>query len=475
MADLLGTTFSVGNGLSSGGSSNSQLLVDAFRRTRQPEVDALTTKKQTLERSQVFYNRLRSGLQALTTQIDSFLSPSTNSDAVDRFRRKNSTSSDTATLTVATKPGAVVGATQVKVDRLAANDILVSNRVNREDTVGFAQGTYTFELASGSTSKEVTVEFDGTETNDKALAKIVSAINGTDDLGITASVVRDTGSTARLTLTAKTSGTENAVRVVNDGANILSQFGLTSSLSSDPAARTAFTTTAAGYSKANSSELDSQIQVNGITITRSTNKVEDAIEGLTFTLLKPQDATANPITVNTATDPQGVASSIRPLIDAYNSTIRLFNENQATTRGDFSVRLLQSDFRSISRNSFGTGDYKFLSDIGLKFSTDGTLAIDKIDVLQKAVEDNPEAVNEMMTNFARALQGRTSTLVGDKGLISSRTTSLGSQITAVNRQSKQLTERIDKQAESLRREYESIQRVFLQAQAQFSSFSAFTL
>ena len=45
MSDILGTAFSVGNGLSSGSESNTDLLISAFRRTKQPQIDALNKRK----------------------------------------------------------------------------------------------------------------------------------------------------------------------------------------------------------------------------------------------------------------------------------------------------------------------------------------------------------------------------------------------------------------------------------------------
>jgi len=44
MSDLLGTALSVGNGLSSGSQSSNDMLIEAFRKTKQAGLDALKTK-----------------------------------------------------------------------------------------------------------------------------------------------------------------------------------------------------------------------------------------------------------------------------------------------------------------------------------------------------------------------------------------------------------------------------------------------
>ena len=95
MADLLGTALSVGNGLSSGSQSSSDLLIESFRRTKQPDIDALKNKQTTLENRQVFLNKFRTQLDTLTARADTFFAEG----AAASFNTKKVTVSDPSVLT----------------------------------------------------------------------------------------------------------------------------------------------------------------------------------------------------------------------------------------------------------------------------------------------------------------------------------------------------------------------------------------
>ena len=95
MSDLLGTALSVGNGLSNGSQSSSDLLIESFRRTKQPDIDALKNKQFTLENRQVFLNKLRTQLEILTAKADTLFTV----EAPASFNTKKVTVSDTSVLT----------------------------------------------------------------------------------------------------------------------------------------------------------------------------------------------------------------------------------------------------------------------------------------------------------------------------------------------------------------------------------------
>lgn len=105
MADLLGTALSVGNGLSQTGQSSTDLLLAAFRRTKQGELDALKSKQSALESRQVFFAQLRTRLQALQGKADEFK----QSGAAANFSRYKAVSSDAATLGVTAANDALAG------------------------------------------------------------------------------------------------------------------------------------------------------------------------------------------------------------------------------------------------------------------------------------------------------------------------------------------------------------------------------
>ncbi len=471
MADLLGTALSVGNGLSSGSQSTSDLLIESFRRTKQPDIDALQTKKSTLENRQIFLNKFRTQLETLTAKADTFFA----TDAASTFNTKKVTVSDSSVLTATASGSAVTGIGTVKVDRLATNDILVSSRKNLSDAYVYA-GT-TKSITINSVTSDVT--FDSTDTNETAFAKIAAAVNANSSSTVSASVIKDTSSTLRLTFTSKTTGATNQVNFT-DG-EILADAGISAAaLNPNTATRTQSTATGAGFRLGNVNDLDAQIQINGIQVTRDKNTFSDVLEGITLTLQKIQSADDSPVTLTTAVDTDTLAGSIiQPFLDTFNNTLRYLKQDPATLRSDSSIRSVYSKLRSLVSEPIttsGDGNPKYLTDIGIKIGADGILTVSDKTTLQSFLESNPLKISNLFTTadgFAAKTKSALSTLIGSDGLISTRSSSLQSQITQVSNRKAVLQKRVDTQANSLRKEYEKMQQNYLTAQNQFSLLSGF--
>lgn len=472
MSDILGTAFSVGNGLSSGSESNTDLLISAFRRTKQPQIDALNKRKTDLENRQTFLNGFRTRLEDLQSKFTSFNDVSANT----KFFASKTTSSDNSVLSTSTDTTAVAGTYSLKVNRLATNDVLVSSRKNKNAASTLAGTTQNFEILGITYSAEFGVD----DTNETAFTKIAAAINGDATSKIRASVVKDTSSTVRLSFTSKTTGTEENITFTD--SEVLNDLGITvAGLNPNTDARQVLSATNAGYQKANKSDLDASLTLDGIEVTRSTNTIADLITGVTLTLQKGQSLTDNPITLTTNKDAEGVAKNvIQPLLDSFNDTLRYLNNNTSQLRADPALQGFRSRLRGViseSVSSAGNNNPKYLTELGITIAVDGTLSISDRKKLDDLLADNPQKVADLFTGndgVASKLERVLNGFLGDTGLINSRTTDLRSQIVSVGTRTKDVQQRIDAQAESLRKEYENLQRNFLKAQSQFSALSAFT-
>jgi flagellar hook-associated protein 2 len=472
MSDILGTAFSVGNGLSSGSESNTDLLISAFRRTKQPQIDALNKRKTDLENRQTFLNGFRTRLEDLQSKFTTFNDVS----ASTKFFASKTTSSDNSVLSTSTDTTAVAGTYSLKVNRLATNDVLVSSRKNKNAASTLAGTTQNFEILGRTYSAEFGVD----DTNETAFTKIAAAINGDTTSKIRASVVKDTSSTVRLSFTSKTTGTEENITFTD--SEVLNDLGITTAgLNPNTDARQVLNATNAGYQKANKSDLDASLTLDGIEVTRSTNTIADLITGVTLTLQKGQSLTDNPITLTTNKDAEGVAKNvIQPLLDSFNDTLRYLNNNTSQLRADPALQGFRSRLRGViseSVSSAGNNNPKYLTELGITIAADGTLSISDRKKLDDLLADNPQKVADLFTGndgVASKLERVLNGFLGDTGLINSRTTDLRSQIVSVGTRTKDVQQRIDAQAESLRKEYENLQRNFLKAQSQFSALSAFT-
>ena len=208
------------------------------------------------------------------------------------------------------------------------------------------------------------------------LTEIAKKINETSDLGVTASIVND-GSAApsRLVLTSAKTGETSSMKITVDGAvgDDLSRL-----LSNDPAgadtAQLQQTVTA----------QNSRLTVNGIAITSASNTVEGAIQDTALSVLK-----IGTTTLSVKQDADSVKTAVTTFVNAYNNLqgmakkLTAFDsasKSGAVLLGDSALRNIQVGIRS-ALTSVQVGDgsgsgLTMLSQVGITFEKDGSLAID---------------------------------------------------------------------------------------------------
>lgn len=464
--------------LSSGNQSQTDLLVQSYLQTQQPKLNNIQNKKTDLETKNTFFTNLNTRINAIVTQIDNFQA----NDFDKKFGIKKVTSTSAEYVTATADGDASVGTNSVKVNRLATSDSLVSNRVNSADDFGDFNGAFNFDLEINGDTRTITVNLDNSETYQQAMQKIADAVNSEDDFKISASVVKDTTSTARLSFNTSGLGEDNKIIFSNGAGNLLANIGLDEGvLNPNSPTRVAFDNTNAGYRKADIASLDSESEVNGITVIRSTNTLEDVISGFKFTLNKVHDPTANAENLTTDIDVDGVTNLIQPLLDAYNSALALVNNNKSIRRSDASANSLYSSLRNLPSSKItgiASGNPDYLTVIGIKPDSTGTLKISDKDALKKYLEDDPQKIADIFTSpdgFVAKLENVISSLKGEDGIIKSKKDSLVHQIQSYSERYDQLKARIDTQANNLRKQYENLLQTSLTAQNQYNSFSSFTV
>ena len=473
MADLLSLLQSLSSSSTQDTSSMSQLdlMVEAYRRTEQPKIDALNTKKQTLQKRQTFFNSLNSKLNTLIGNIDTF----TASNAASKFVTRTVTSSDSTVLTATASSTANVGVNSVKVDRLATNDLLISDKKTLAGVTSLAPNTYSFTI-NGVTGNVTLTATD--DTNEEVMQKLVTAINSTANIGVTASYLKVDTTTGKLTLTSTDTGAANDIDFTDSA--VLTEFGITNAaLNPHTITRTVATETTAGFRTANYNDLDSKLEINGVNIYRSSNSINDALTGLTLNLVKPQGAADQPVTLTSSVDRTAVENLIQPILTTYNDILSFLKQDNTMLRGDTAISNLYSKIRLLVSDevtSANPGDPKYLTDIGIKIASDGSLSISDHDRLLELLQDNPEKVSNLFTtndSFVSKLNNTISNLTGDNGLILSRTTSIGKQIDSTTKRTDEVQKNIDKQADILRQQYTSILSLYYDAQNQYNLLNTF--
>jgi len=179
------------------------------------------------------------------------------------------------------------------------------------------------------------------------------------------------------------------------------------------AAKTSFTagTSVSEVSFVNDSSQtagDAQVKIDGLTINRSSNKITDAITGVTLNLM---GQTAGPANISISNDTSGVKDKLTALVKSYNDlladiTVLTGPVNTKDTTDIYSgslqrdpnVSKIKTSLRSLfmADSSSPGANMKALRDIGVSLQKDGTLTLDET-VMNSALSGSISQVVTMLT------------------------------------------------------------------------------
>ena len=370
---------------------------------RQP-LEALDTKEVGFQGKLSAYGTLRGALSAFQTAASDLSS-------LAKFQAFSATSSDTGILSASASATASAGSYAVEVTQLAkAQAVVTAGQANATASIGSgAATTLTFQFGTISggtltngvytgagfdqagTSSTGTVTIDATNNS---LQGIRDAINSAD-IGVKASIVKDgSASPYRLVLQSEQSGAANSIKLSVSGDATLASL-----LSYDAAGTQQLTQTTAAQ--------DAKATVNGVAISNSTNVFADAIDGVSLTVTK-----AGTTQLSVAQDTAGVKNSVGAFVKAYNDlnkTLEDLTSFDPTTKragvliGEATVRTVQNQLRNVLSGTLAglnPGGVQVLSQAGVTFQRDGTLALDS-SKLSQALAQDPKGTAALFASFGR--------------------------------------------------------------------------
>lgn len=347
-------------------------------------------------------------------------------------------SSNDTGVVVSAGAGAQPGSYSIDVIALAKESRIKSDtQASSSEALGMS-GEISLQIGGGV---PLPISVDFTDSLTSIAAKISSS-----GARVTASVMYD-GSEYRLLVRGLDTGDDNNVTITESGTTL----GL------DAAAN--------NYQLAS----NSQIKVDNIPITRSTNLIVGVLPGVSFALSKPTTTTA---TATIAADPTAMATKIGGLVAAFNTVVSSahFTAGYGTVQASNSVLAGDSAIRStldrlsriIGDNVAGTtGKYTTLSSIGLHLTKDGTIQLDKA-TLETALGADPDSVSKLFVSDANlgrtgAMSRLTSTITllatGAKSTLGARHGSLTAQASRLSDDSVRLTARDDAYEAALRNQF----------------------
>ena len=439
-------------------------LVNAEKAPKTSQLDRL--EKQTTTRI--------SAIGTLTGALNTFKSAVDSLNKTSLFEARTASSSSSSTLKATATSTAPAGSYSVQVQQLAASSKVALQSVSTSGSTAATFNSGTLEISVGTTS----ISVDVTAANN-TLAGMRDAINEAGkSSGISASIITD-DSGSRLVLSSTKTGAGNDIRVVAEedgvttGSNLLTTQNFAPT--ADPANAGAFlkpdSTSGAGgvITQAKSARLT----IDGLQVVRDSNKISDALEGVTLDLLAAQSSTdladGKTINITVGVDKAGVRSSLQKFVDAYNALISttaqltafvpVDGSNPVTGPlfGDTSVRGLLSGLRNELANTSGQDGIKALAELGITTGKDGKLSLDDTK-LTAALDRDFDQVGSYLAGD-NGLMGRlssfTSSYVATDGVLKQRNDAL--QVTKKDN---------DKQRESLNKRVESLQeRLYAQYNA----------
>jgi flagellar hook-associated protein 2 len=303
---------------------------------RRPQ-DNLRSRVSDLKRAQTAWTQIGDKLKALKTASDAL----SGLNAAGRLMKVSS--SDEA-LTARSTGQADATSASVEVISLAAAHSVVADDVFASSTA--ADGGRELEITVGGQTHSFT-------SSDGTIAGLARDVNAAG-IGVSARVLQTAPGQFKLALTSTKTGAANAFTTAGTGWG-------------------GFTTARTG--------VDASLRVDGVLVSRSTNVVNDVLDGVELTLKAPTSGAA---TVTVERDDDAIVSKLRTLVDAANSALNLLSTAAKASQdaagrgplsGDSSVRRIADDIRSVIAGTIATpdGDQVLASELGVSLNRTGTL------------------------------------------------------------------------------------------------------
>jgi len=448
--DLEGISMAItSTGLASGLDING-IVAQLVRAEGQPAKNLLDRQESRLDARLSAFGTLKGALSAFQSALNKL-------DALATFSARKVVSSNDSALSVTASSQATVGSYNVEVVSLAQAEKLAS--------AGFASsgatiGTGSLTLQVGANSFTVNVD-----SSNNTLAGIRDAINNAaDNTGVSASIINVDdgagGTVSKLILTSKEPGTANDLTVTlndDDGDN----------------------TDASGLSALAFTQLvaasDAQIKVDGQTITRSSNTISDAVDGLTFTL---KGVTTSAATVDVSADSEEVVKAVQEFVNSYNSLRQVMSDlgkYDATTKkaaaltGDSTLRNLQQQLRGnmVDSVSSGSGGLDSLAAIGVEIDRYGVMSLDSAK-LTKAMGDNLSALTDLFKSsdgVATRTLATVNNYLQSGGILDKQTQSINAQKKDIDDRRASLEDRLKKVEDQYLRQFNKMDLIVAQYQS----------
>lgn len=381
------------------------------------------------------------------------------------------TSSDASIIKASALPGArpLGTASQLEVRQLAQAQSAASSVIPTR-TTAIGTGTLSLQLGTATTDSNgvitgftpgsaspTTITID---SNNNTLDGIAAAIN-TANAGVTASIITDSGG-ARLVLRGQTGEAQAFTLTAAEdvGAEGLAQLNVGVGSSVGIAAQ------------------DAVVAVDGIAVKRSTNSIDDLIDGAKLDLVSAKPGTT--LTLSSTIPNDALKQSVNDFVAAYNNLLGAVNSDldqaNGALRGDGATRTFRTALSRLTLTQLTTPSDanapRTLAEIGVSTNRDGSLSVDTTR-LDAALAKFPEAVSALFADGTGATgNGLVGAFQAVADAATDSTTGLGGSIDRYTKQQSTIgiqQDKIDSDTASYR---DRLTRQFSGVSAQVSAYQS---
>ncbi len=321
-------------------------------------VTPIETRKTKVENQITEINALSDMINTLSDKV----SPLINSDIYQSM--KTSVSGDSVDVSITGK----VNAQNLDIDvvSLATKDVFETNDSfsSKDDA-----------LSSGSLSISIDGnDYDITIDDGDTLSDLVDKINSQTDGKVNATILNVGGDNPyKLIIKSTDTGAKNQISISSDS----------DSFSND-------------FQRVGDAASDAVFKVDGVEITRSSNEVNDLIDGITFSLKSVGSST-----ISIQEDDSKLINAINSFVDQFNAVINVVKGDtkfDADTKeagifqGNFEFRSIATTLQDIINTTFSK-DGVSAYDVGFEIKRDGTLSFDE-DKFKEAFSSDKDKIKE---------------------------------------------------------------------------------
>jgi flagellar hook-associated protein 2 len=368
---------------------------------RQP-LDRLETDRSGLEAQLSAYGKLKSALSDFQTALADL-------KTVDAFTQYKATSGDESAFTATVNSSAAPGQMSIQVMNLAQAHKLGSLAFT--DTDNTTLGGPGDQIVFTVNGESFTVDAGGL-----TLSGLQNAINtAADNVGVSASIISENSGANYLVLTSDETGTANAVNISFSNADMEAQLGLTT---------------------INNAENARILVDNTYTVTRPANVIDDAISGVTLTL---EAQTSSAVSLEIDRDVDKVSENVQAFVDSFNelrTTMASLRTNEL--EADSTLRSIESQLRLVFNTAPSglTNDFSYLSEVGVSFQKDGSLALDSArlkDIISTDFSQVAELFAHDDQGYLFRMDSVVDSILQNDGLIENREDGINTRIDTVDK------------------------------------------